>query len=60
MIIKSRVIELIKVQLPQADNEVTENIAASIIQDAEAVIHSMVRQAVSQEKENQYWKNQKG
>jgi hypothetical protein len=59
MINKDRIIELIKAQLPQVSNEVIETIAANIIQDVEAVIHSMVRQATSQEKENQYWKNNK-
>ena len=59
MINKNRVMELVKSQLPQANSEVLENISASVIQDAEAIIHSMVRQATSQEKENQYWKNNK-
>ena len=59
MINKNRVMELVKSQLPQANSEVLENISVNVIQDAEAIIHSMVRQATSQEKENQYWKNNK-
>ncbi len=60
MINKDSVIALIRAQIPRADDDVVENIAAEIIQDAEAIIHSMVRQATSQEKENQYWGNLRG
>lgn len=60
MISKDKITKLIKSHLPQSDNKVIDDIANNIIQDSEAVIHSMVRQAVSQEKESQYWKNNKG
>ena len=60
MIDKNSIIALIRAQIPQANNDVVESISAEIIQDAEAIIHSMVRQATSQEKENQYWGNYKG
>ncbi len=60
MINKNSIMALIRAQIPQANDDVVESIAADIIQDAEAIIHSMVRQATSQEKESQYWGNYKG
>lgn len=59
MIEKDKIMELIKSQLPQAENETVEEIAVSIIQDVEAIVHSMVRQAVSQEREHLYRRNNK-
>jgi len=57
MIEKEKIQELIKSQLPQAKNETIESIGHDIIRDAESVIYSMIRQAVSQERENLYRKN---
>lgn len=57
MIEKDKIKDLIKSYLPQAENDAVENIAHDIIRDVEPIIHSMVRQAVSQERENLYRKS---
>lgn len=59
MIQRDKIKEVIKSYLPQAENDTVENIAHDIIRDAEAIVHSMIRQAVSQERENLYRKNSK-
>lgn len=59
MIEKNKIKELVKSYIPQAEEDVIENIAHDIIRDVEAVIYSMVRQAVNQEREIIYRKNNK-
>jgi len=54
MIDKDKIKERIVSYLPRAGNDTIEDIAYHIIRDAEAVICSMIRQAVHQEKENLY------
>jgi hypothetical protein len=52
MINKDKVKEVIKSYLPQEENETIENIAHDLVRNVEIIINSMIRQAVSQEKEN--------
>lgn len=59
MIEKDKLRALINSYLPQAEPDTIDNIANSIVRDVEAVIYSMVRQAVNQERENLYRKNAK-
>ena len=59
MIEKDKVSELVKTHLPQAEDEIIQRITCDVIRDADAVIRSMVRQAVAQERENLYRKNSK-
>lgn len=59
MIDRGKLQELIKANLPQAHEELVAEIANDVIRDAEAIIHSMVRQAVNQERENLYRKKSK-
>ena len=59
MIDKDKVVELVKSQLPQADDEIIQNITNDVVRDAEAVIRSMIRQAVAQEREHLYRRNSK-
>lgn len=59
MIEEDKLRTLIKSYLPQAETDTIDNIANNIIRDVEAVIYSMVRQAVNQERENLYRKNAK-
>jgi len=59
MIDKDKIKELVKSSLPQANSEVVEHITDDVIRDAEAAIHSMVRQAAAQERERSYQKRNK-
>ena len=59
MIERDKLRDLVKSYLPQANNDVIEHISDDVIRDTEAVLHSMVRQAVAQERENLYKKSSK-
>jgi len=59
MIDKNTVFALVKSQLPLAEAAIVENITQDIVRDGEAVLHSMVRQATAQERENLFMKNRK-
>jgi len=59
MIERDKLRDLVKSYLPQVDNDVIEHISDDVIRDTEAVIYSMVRQAVAQERENLYKKSSK-
>jgi len=56
MIDKDKIKKMIVSYLPKAENDTIENIASNIIRDTEAVISSMIRQEVSQEKQDLYKK----
>lgn len=60
MIDKRKIAEIVRTYLPKAEDNTVEGITNSIIQDAEAVIRSMLRQAVAQERESLYRQNNKG
>jgi len=45
---------LVKSYLPQADNDTLDRIATEVKNDAEAIVHSMIRSAVAQEKQHLY------
>lgn len=59
MIEQDKLRALITSYLPQAEPDTIKNIANSIVRDVEAVIYSMVRQAVNQERESLYRKKAK-
>lgn len=59
MINKKKLYELVKSYLPQTEPAIIDDIANNVIRDAESIIYSMVRQAVNQERENLYKKNNK-
>jgi len=59
MINREQLITLIKSHIPNASEKVTLSLASDITQDAESIIRSMVRQAVSQVREELYSKNNK-
>ncbi|MDR3591780.1 MAG: hypothetical protein P4N41_19165 [Negativicutes bacterium] len=59
MINREQLIALIKSHVPNASEKVTSSIANDITQDIESIIHSMVRQAASQTREDLYLKNTK-
>ncbi len=54
---KDKIKKMIAACLPKAESGTIESIACNIIRDTEAVISSMIRRAVSQEKEDLYKKN---
>jgi len=60
MIDKRKIAEIVRTYLPKAEDDTVEGITNSIIQDAEAVIRSMLRQAVAQERESLYRQNNQG
>jgi len=57
MIERDKIKDLVKSYLPQADNDVIEHISDDVIRDTEAVIYSMVRQAIEQERQSLYRKD---
>jgi len=59
MIEKNKLKDLVKSYLPQTKDATVDNISDDIIRDAESIIHSMVRQAIAQERENLYLKKSK-
>ncbi|MBP2655695.1 MAG: hypothetical protein H6Q73_3264 [Firmicutes bacterium] len=48
---------LIRTYLPQSDNDTLNRIATEVKGDVEAIVHSMIRRAVAQEKQNLYLKH---
>jgi hypothetical protein len=60
-----RIIEMDKLKaavrsyLPNIEEPVIENITHDILRDAESIIHSMIRQAVNQEREKIYRESNK-
>jgi len=57
---KEKLIALIETYLPQSDNATVERIAIAVKVDAEAIVHSMIRQAVAQEKQHLYIQKKTG
>ena len=57
MINREQLITLIKSHIPNASEKVALSLASDITQDAESIIRSMVRQAVSQVREEIYSRN---
>ena len=49
---KEKLMTLIATYIPQGDSATLDRIATAVKIDAEAIIHSMIRQAVAREKEN--------
>jgi hypothetical protein len=56
---KKELVNLIKSYLPQANGVTVDRIADEIKADAESIIHSMVRQAAAQERQQLYIKRLK-
>jgi len=48
---KEKLMTLIESYLPEADDATLDRIATAVKCDAEAIVHSMIRQVVAQEKE---------
>jgi hypothetical protein len=57
MIDQEKLKEIIKSHIPNAPNNIIENISTDILQDAKSIIYSMVRQSVGQVREDLYSKN---
>ena len=54
MVDTKAVARVVKSYLPQAEQEVVDRIISDVRQDAENIIHSLIRQAVAQEKDKLY------
>jgi len=57
---KEKLMTLIESYLPEVDDATLDRIATAVKIDAEAIIHSMIRQEVAQEKENMLHKKKTG
>ena len=57
---EERLRALVESYLPQIDNATVDRIATAVKIEAEAIIHSMIRQAAAQEKQHLYIQKKTG
>jgi hypothetical protein len=53
MLNRNDVANVVRAYLPQAEKEVIDKIVEDVIQDAENIIHSLIRQTIFQERDKQ-------
>lgn len=59
MISQNEVRQIVRSYLPREEEAVLERIVNEIVQDAEVIIHSMVRKAAAQERDKLYGKRRR-